>query len=55
MRLSLKKNYLNWGARKIIENIDNIIKGKVKLKEQNHSDATYAEKINKKERKIIWE
>ena len=41
-------------AEKTIENIDNIIKGKVKLKEQDHSEATYAEKINKKEGKITW-
>ena len=41
-------------AEKTIENIDNIIKGKVKLKEQDHSKATYAEKINKKEGKITW-
>ena len=41
-------------AEKTIENIDNIIKGKVKLKEQDHSEATYAEKINKKEGKINW-
>ena len=41
-------------AEKIIENIDNIIRGKANFKEQDHSEATYAEKINKKEGKIIW-
>ena len=35
-------------------NSGNIINGKAKLKEQDHSEATYAEKINKKEGKIIW-
>tara|TARA_B100000886_G_scaffold206366_1_gene142620 strand:- start:915 stop:1844 length:930 start_codon:yes stop_codon:yes gene_type:complete len=41
-------------AEKIIDNIDNIIRGKANFKEQDHSKATYAEKINKKEGKIIW-
>ena len=50
----LEKKLSQLAAEKIIENIDNIIKGKVKLKEQDHSEATYAEKINKKEGKINW-
>ena len=50
----LEKKLSQLAAEKTIENIDNIIKGKVKLKEQDHSEATYAEKINKKEGKIIW-
>ncbi len=41
-------------ALKIIENIDNIISGKANFKEQDHSKATYAEKINKAEGKIFW-
>ena len=41
-------------AEKVIENIDKIIKGVAIFKEQNHSEATYAEKINKKEGKISW-
>ncbi len=41
-------------AEKIIKNIDKIIKGEAKFKEQDHSEATYAEKISKKEGKIIW-
>ena len=41
-------------AEKIIENINNIIRGKAKFKEQDHSKATYAEKLSKKEGKIIW-
>ena len=50
----LEKKLSELAAEKTIENIDNIIKGKVKLKEQDHSEATYAEKINKKEGKITW-
>ena len=50
----LEKKLSQLAAEKIIENIDNIIKGKVRLKEQNHSEATYAKKINKKEGKIVW-
>ena len=41
-------------ALKIIENIDSIISGKANFKEQDHSKATYAEKINKAEGKIFW-
>ena len=50
----LEKKLSQLAAEKTIENINNIIKGKVKLKEQDHSEATYAEKINKKEGKITW-
>jgi len=50
----LEKKLSQLAAEKIIENIDNIIKGKVKLREQDHSEATYAEKIDKKEGKINW-
>ena len=50
----LEKKLSELAAEKIIENIDNIVGGKAKFKEQNHSKATYAEKINKKEGKIIW-
>jgi len=51
----LEKKLSELAAEKTIENIDNIIKDKVKLKEQDHSEATYAEKINKKEGKITWD
>ena len=50
----LEKKLSQLAAEKTIENINNIIKGKVKLKEQDHSEATYAEKIDKKEGKITW-
>ena len=49
-----KKTLSKLAAEKIIENIDNIIRGKEKFKEQDHSEATYAEKISKKEGKISW-
>ncbi len=51
----LEKKLSQLAAEKIIENVDNIIKGNMKLKDQDHSEATYAEKINKKEGKITWE
>ena len=50
----LEEKLSQLASEKIIENLDNIIKGKAKIKEQDHSEATYAEKINKKEGKIIW-
>ena len=50
----LEKKLSQLAAEKTVENINNIIKGKVKLKEQDHSEATYAEKIKKKEGKINW-
>tara|TARA_A100000164_G_scaffold233031_1_gene206805 strand:+ start:73 stop:981 length:909 start_codon:yes stop_codon:yes gene_type:complete len=50
----LEKKLSQLAAEKILENIDNIIKDKANFKEQDHSEATYAEKINKKEGKITW-
>ena len=50
----LEEKLSQLAAEKIIKNVDNIIKGKAKFKEQDHSEATYAEKINKKEGKINW-
>ena len=41
-------------AEKILDNIDEILEGNQKFKEQNHSDATYAYKIEKKEGQINW-
>ena len=41
-------------ALKIVENINSIISGKANFKEQDHSEATYAQKINKAEGKIFW-
>ena len=39
---------------KILENIDNILEDKANFIEQDHSKATYANKINKSEGKINW-
>ena len=41
-------------ADKILDNIDDILEGKAKFVEQDHSKATYAKKIDKKEGQIDW-
>ena len=41
-------------SEKILKNIDDIFKGKAIFKEQDHSKATYAKKIDKSEGKISW-
>ena len=41
-------------AEKILDNIDNILEEKIDFKEQKHSDATYANKIEKSEGQIQW-
>ena len=41
-------------AEKILDNVDNILEDKAKFIEQDHSKATYAKKIDKKEGKIDW-
>ena len=41
-------------AEKILDNIDNIFEDKAKFIEQDHSKATYARKIEKKEGQIDW-
>ena len=41
-------------AEKILENIDDILEDNIKFIEQDHSKATYASKIEKKEGKINW-
>ena len=41
-------------AEKILDNIDDILNDKAKFIEQDHSKATYASKIKKKEGKINW-
>ena len=41
-------------SKKIIENIDEILEGKTKFVDQDHSKATYAKKILKHEGKIDW-
>jgi len=41
-------------AQKIIDNIDEILEDKKKFKEQNHNEASYAAKIDKREGQIEW-
>ena len=41
-------------SEKILNNIDDILENKVKFVEQDHSKATYARKIDKKEGQIDW-
>ena len=41
-------------ADKILENIDDILDNKMKFVDQDHSKATYADKINKEEGLINW-
>ena len=41
-------------AEKILDNIEDILDNKIEFKEQNHADATYANKIKKSEGKINW-
>jgi len=41
-------------AEKILDNIDDILEDKIEFKEQNHSLATYAVKIDKSESQIKW-
>ena len=41
-------------AEKILDNVDNIFEDKAKFIEQDHSKATYAKKIEKKEGQIDW-
>ena len=41
-------------SEKILENINYILKDKIKFKEQNHDKATYAPKIKKSEGEIEW-
>jgi methionyl-tRNA formyltransferase len=41
-------------AEKILDNIDEILEGNAEFKEQNHNEASYAAKIEKKESQIEW-
>ena len=42
-------------AEKILDNVDDIIEDKAKFIDQDHSKATYAKKIHKKESQIDWD
>jgi len=41
-------------AKKILDNVDDILKDKAKFIDQDHSKATYAKKIHKEESQIDW-
>ena len=41
-------------AEKILDNIDEILDGKIEFREQNHNEASYAAKIEKTEGQIKW-
>jgi methionyl-tRNA formyltransferase len=41
-------------AEKLLDNIDKILDDKIKFKEQNHNEASYASKIEKTEGQIEW-
>jgi len=41
-------------AEKILDNIDEILEDKIKFKDQNHNEASYAAKIEKTEGQIEW-
>jgi len=50
--ISEKLSFL--AAEKIADNVDEILDGKAKFFDQDHSKATYAKKLNKTEGKINW-
>ena len=50
--LSEKLSYLS--TEKILENVQKVLEGEAIFKEQDHSKATYANKIQKLEGKIDW-
>ena len=52
--LTLSKVLSKLGAKSIIDSINIIEKGQARFQEQDHSQATYAKKIVKKEAKINW-
>ena len=50
--MSEKLSYLS--TEKILENVQNVLEGEAIFKEQDHTKATYAKKIQKIEGKIDW-
>ena len=49
MHKKFQNNYHLLAADKILDNVDDILDDKSKFIEQDHSKATYAKKIDKKE------
>ena len=50
----LSEKLSDLAVEKIFDDIDDILDDKAKFKDQDHSKATYAKKINKKESSIDW-
>ena len=50
----LSEKLSDLAVEKILDDIDEILDDKAKFKDQDHSKATYAKKINKKESSIDW-
>ena len=50
----LSETLSNLASQKILDELDNIFEKKIKCKNQNHEEATYAKKIEKSEGKINW-
>jgi len=50
----LSESLANLASQKIIDDLDNIYEGNIKFVDQDHSKATYANKIEKSEGKINW-
>ena len=52
--LEISEKLSNLAAEKILDNVDDILDGKANFIEQDHSNATYASKIQKTEGQINW-
>ena len=53
--LEISEKLSSLAAEKILDNIDDILDGKANFIEQDHSNATYASKIQKTEGQINWD
>ena len=52
--LEISEKLSNLAAEKILDNVDDILENKANFVEQDHSNATYASKIQKTEGQINW-
>ena len=53
--LEISEKLSNLAAEKILDNVDDILDGKANFIEQDHSNATYASKIQKTEGQVKWD
>ena len=53
--LEISEKLSNLAAEKILDNVDDILENKANFVEQDHSNATYASKIQKAEGQINWD